>query len=228
MLGARPGLSRVPPLSGQFLVRQRGHRPCRRRHVVVASNMASRFSNQRLIGALLRSVCRPARVYAVEGQPVWRSIPNRPGSRGTLQTTNHHLSDSAVALREKLMHGLPVRVVEVTNVDLKIMSRRTPTDNALGRRRSPGHRGPRTPQGTAGVGMRELRPPPGRIFGEGIDLVVAMTGFFDQLLTRLMTGGTRGAPNNDSSRAGTHDGEQRLQPRKDLHVSAKPTSSTCG
>jgi hypothetical protein len=105
-------------------------------------------------------------------------------------TTNHYLSDSAVALREKLMHGSPVRVVEVTNVDLKIMSRRTPTDSVLGRRRSPGHRGPSTPHGTAGVGMRELRPPPGRIFGEGIELVVAMTGFFDQLLTRLMTGGT--------------------------------------
>jgi hypothetical protein len=35
------------------------------------------------------------------------------------------------------MHGLPVRVVAVTNVDLKIMSRRTPTDRVLGRRRSP-------------------------------------------------------------------------------------------
>jgi hypothetical protein len=59
------------------------------------------------------------------------------------------LSDSAVVIREKLMHGLPVRVVAVTNVDLKIMSRRTPTHS-----------------------------------------VVAVTGFFDRLLTRLMTGGT--------------------------------------
>jgi hypothetical protein len=40
------------------------------------------------------------------------------------------------------------------------------------------------------VGLRELRPPPERIFGEGIDLVVAVTGFFDRLLMRLMTGGT--------------------------------------
>jgi hypothetical protein len=47
------------------------------------------------------------------------------------------LSDSVVVLREKLMHGLPVRVVAVTNVDLKIMLRRTPTDSVSGRRRSP-------------------------------------------------------------------------------------------
>jgi hypothetical protein len=49
--------------------------------------------------------------------------------RGTLQTTNHHLSDSIVVLRENLMHGIPLRVVAVTNADLKIMSRRTPTDS---------------------------------------------------------------------------------------------------
>ena len=67
MLGARPVLSRVPPASGQSVVRQRGYRPRRRRHVVLASSMASRFSNQRVIGTLLRSVCRPTRVYAVEG-----------------------------------------------------------------------------------------------------------------------------------------------------------------
>jgi len=42
-----------------------------------------------------------------------------------------------VVLRVKLMHGLPAPVVAVTNVDLKIMSRRTPTDRVLGRRRSP-------------------------------------------------------------------------------------------
>jgi hypothetical protein len=41
------------------------------------------------------------------------------------------LSDSVVVLREKLMPGLPVRDVAVTNVDLKIMSRRTPTDSVV-------------------------------------------------------------------------------------------------
>ena len=35
------------------------------------------------------------------------------------------------------MHGLPVRVVAVTNVDLKIMLRRTPIDSVSARRRSP-------------------------------------------------------------------------------------------
>jgi hypothetical protein len=35
------------------------------------------------------------------------------------------------------MHGLPVRVVAVTNVDLKVMLRRTPTDSVSARRRSP-------------------------------------------------------------------------------------------
>ena len=42
-----------------------------------------------------------------------------------------------MVLRKKLMHGLPVRVVAVTNVDLKIMLRRTPTDSVSARRRSP-------------------------------------------------------------------------------------------
>jgi len=51
--------------------------------------------------------------------------------RGYPADDNHHLSDSVVLLREKLMHGLPVRVVAVTNIDLKIMSRRTPTDSVV-------------------------------------------------------------------------------------------------
>jgi hypothetical protein len=44
------------------------------------------------------------------------------------------------------MHGSPVRVVAVTNVDPKIMSRRTPTDRVLGRRRF-----------AEGIGVRERR-----------------------------------------------------------------------
>jgi hypothetical protein len=39
------------------------------------------------------------------------------------------------------------------------------------------------------MGLPELRSPVGKL-GEGIDLGVAVTGFFDRLLTRLMTGGT--------------------------------------
>jgi hypothetical protein len=49
--------------------------------------------------------------------------------RGHPADDNHDVSDSVVVLREKLMHDLPVRVVAATNVDRKIMSRRTPTDS---------------------------------------------------------------------------------------------------
>jgi hypothetical protein len=55
---------------------------------------------------------------------------------GGVRRGHKRLKDSAVVLREKLLHGLPFRVVAVTNVDLKIMSRRTPTDSVLGRGRS--------------------------------------------------------------------------------------------
>lgn len=48
----------------------------------------------------------------------------------SVQTTNRHLSIPLWVLRQKLTRGLPVRVVLVTNVDLNIMSRRTPTDSA--------------------------------------------------------------------------------------------------
>ena len=81
------------------------------------------------------------------------------------------------------MHGLPVRVVAVMNVDVWFMSRRTPSDSVLGRE-VPDGSGSEDASGTTGVGLRELRPPPERKFGEGIDLVVAVTGFFDRLLTR--------------------------------------------
>jgi hypothetical protein len=59
------------------------------------------------------------------------------------------------------MHGFPVRVVAVTNIDLEIMSRRTPTDNAV--RVEEGHRrlGVRA---LTGVGLRELRSPAERNF----------------------------------------------------------------
>jgi len=52
---------------------------------------------------------------------------------------------------------MPVRVVAMTNVDLKIMSRRTPTDSV--------------------VRVEEVT-----------DLVAAVTGLFDRLSSRLMTG----------------------------------------
>ena len=94
-----------------------------------------------------------------------------------------------MVLRKKLMHGLPVRVVAVTNVDLKMMSRRTPTDSVLGRRRSPRASGSENASRYCRMGLPELRSPVGKL-GEGIDLGVAVTGFFDRLLTRLMTGGT--------------------------------------
>jgi hypothetical protein len=95
-----------------------------------------------------------------------------------------------VVLREKLMHGLPVRVVAVTNVDLKIMSRRTPTDSVLGRRRSPRASGSENASRYCRSGIARAATTAGAEFGEGIDLVVAVTGFFDRLLMRLMTGGT--------------------------------------
>src|SRR6478672_280854 len=153
MLAARPGRSRGPPLSGQFVVGQRGHRPRPRRQVGGGEQHG-------------QPILEPRK--RVKITPFGDHYPTTLHREQPLRTTNHHLSDSAVVLRKKLMHGLPVRVVAVTNVDLKIMLRRTPIDSVLGRRRSPRASGSENASCTTGVGLPELRPPPQRKFGEGV------------------------------------------------------------
>jgi hypothetical protein len=208
-------------------VRQRGHRPCRRRQV----GGGEQHGQPILEPAPLRY--SPSLSAVRRGRKRLTVMPF--GDRyvttwiaDTLQTTHHHLSDSAVVLREKLMHGLPVRVVAVTNVDLKIMVRRTPTDSVLGRRSSR-QLGSEDASGycrtgfasaatTAGAEIRRRRRSCCR--GDWVlRSVVEATNDWRKIVGRRTMIPRVPAPTM---------GEQQLQPRKDLHVIAEQTSSTCG